>query len=137
MRPHPLVRAVLIGQSVPLGLFAVAGLVLALLSGGAATVLGFQLNVLHSAILLGVAVAGVLVAPRLRPTRIFVPIQMAGFALLFVIGSAVGAGVPRDTVLWLNWADHFLHLALAIIGLSMALLLGSPWAVGERDLGEG
>ncbi len=136
MRPHGLVRVVLIGQGVLLGLFAAAGLVVALLSGGTAIMLGFQLTILHSAILLGVAVASAVVAPRLRPTRIFVTAQMAGFALLFVIGSAVAAGVPRDTVLGLNWADHFLHLALAIIALTLALLLGSPWAVGDRELGK-
>lgn len=137
MRPKQSVRITLIVQGVLLGLLAVAGLVMALRSGGVGDVLGFQLGILHSVVLLAVAVAGVLVAPRLRPTQIFVTAQMAGFALLFVIGSAVGAGVPRDTVLSLNRADHFLHLGLAVIGLTLVMYMAAPWAAGDRELGEG
>lgn len=135
-RPRPAFQAVLLGQGALLGSLAVAGLVVAVGSGGVGTVLGFQLGVLHSALLLAVALTSAVSARRAAVARILVPVQMGGFALLFVIGSAVSAGSPRDTALSLNWADHFLHLGLAIIGLTLGLLMAAPWAAGDRELGQ-
>lgn len=136
MRFKQVIRITLIVQGVLLGLLALAGLIVALTSGGPANVLGFRLNVPHSSLLLAVAVAGLLTAKILRWAKVFLPLQMGGFALLFVIGSAVSAGPGGETFLALNAPDLFLHLGLALIALTLGMLLASPWAAGDRELGQ-
>lgn len=119
-------RYALLIQAVVIGGLATTGLVMASRSPtGVSTVVGFQLNLPHSVLLLGTAVMSALAASWTPISRAWAVIQATGFTLLFLIGSASSAGRPQDTWLGLNAADNFLHLGLALLGgvLGTAMLV--------------
>jgi len=107
----------LVVQALVLGGLGVAGLLAATASStGAGQVVGFSLNTPHSVLLLATAGASVLAALWRRAGRFWAMAQAFVYTLAFVIGSASSAGQPQDTWLALNTPDHFLHLALALLG---------------------
>lgn len=140
MRPHWSVQLLLAVQGVVLALFAVASLIVIFVTEGTvAEVIVFRMNIPHSVLLLIAGVLSGLAALRLRAARSWIVVQAAIFTLLFVIGTAAPSNAPRlsvnrpeDTWLALDRADNLGHLALAVIGVAVALGMAGPWLTGNR-----
>lgn len=84
-------------------------------------VLGFQLNTLHSAVLLisGLAAVATLVWRSLLMK--YLVTQGIVYLMLFVYGTAVSAGSPRESFFNLNSADNFLHAGLSTFAFVILL----------------
>lgn len=121
-RAHGAVCGVFVAQGVAVGALGVAGVIIAAVSGERALVLGFQLNVLHSAILIAAAVLGAVATARRRTMRFWVALQALGFLVLYVVGTGASAGPSSGTTLGLNAADNFLHLGLVLVAVLAAAL---------------
>lgn len=132
-RAHGSVRGVFVAQGVLVGALGVAGVTIAMVSGDQGQVLGFQLNVLHSAILIAAAVAGATATARRRAMRFWIALQTLGFLVLYVAGTASSAGPDTETMLDLNAADNFLHLGLVLVAV-LAGALQFALSATSRDV---
>lgn len=75
---HGAVRGVFVAQGPLVGALGVAGVIVAVVAGEPGRVLGFQLNVPHSAILIAAAVLGTLATAWRRTTRLWIALQALG-----------------------------------------------------------
>lgn len=133
MRSNQTGRIVLVVQAVLLSGLAVAGLLTTVASPtGVGHVVGLSLNTPHSVLLLATAVASVLAALWTRVGRIWTMVQAILYTVVFVIGTASSAGRPQDTWLALSTPDHFLHLALALLGGVLSTSLFWPATSNDR-----
>lgn len=136
-RPHPGVQVILALQAVILAGFALASLsVIFTTTGTVAEVIVFRMNILHSAILLAVAVLSGVALLHVRIARMWISAQTAGFMLLFIVGTALSANRPQDTRLALDAAGNLGHLTLGLIGLTLLLFVAGPWLTGNRVPGK-
>jgi Domain of unknown function (DUF4383) len=78
-------------------------------------------NLVH----VGSGIAGIVLSARLRQTRLFGWIMLALFGAMFCYGLLV-ASAPQADLLNLNWADNWLHLALALVGAAVAMAPATP-----------
>lgn len=85
------------------------------------TLLGFELNPLHNLVHLAIGVAGILMSRTLRTARTYGWLLAVVFGATFVYG-LFAVGNPSINFLSLNWADNWLHLVTALVGLLIALL---------------
>lgn len=131
-RVHGSVRGVFVAQGVLVGALGVAGVTI-VVSGEQGQVLGFQLNILHSAILIAAAVAGATATARRRTMRFWIALQTLGFLVLYVAGTASSAGPDTETMLDLNAADNFLHLGLVLVAV-LAGALQFALSATSRDV---
>ncbi|MQA14939.1 MAG: DUF4383 domain-containing protein [Pseudonocardiaceae bacterium] len=133
-RVHGAVRGVFVAQGLLVGGLGVAGVIVAVVSGEPGQVLGFQLNALHSAILLAAAALGTLATARRRTMRLWIALQALGFLAVYVTGTSSSAGPNQDTMLGLNAADNFLHLGLVLVAVLAAALQLALSAASDRKL---
>lgn len=86
-------------------------------------VLGFQMNLAHSVVVL---VTGFLALAAMfwrTMLRKYLIAQLVVYLVLFLYGTAESAGSPRETFLNLNSADNFLHAGLCAFALILWLLI--------------
>ena len=76
----------------------------------------FAANPLQNLVHLACGIAGIVLSGRLRRARIYGWILAGTFGVIFCYG-ALTQGAPELDVLNLNWADNWLHLALAVLGV--------------------
>ena len=83
------------------------------------TLVGFEINGMHNLVHLLVGLAGLALARTLSGARTYGWLLAVGYGAVFLYGLfAVG----RDwDLLSLNWADNWLHLLTALVGLAIAL----------------
>jgi len=83
------------------------------------TLVGFEVNGMHNVVHLLVGLAGLALARTLSGARTYGWLLAVGYGAAFLYGLfAVG----RDwDFLSLNWADNWLHLLTALVGLAIAL----------------
>jgi hypothetical protein len=93
------------------------------------SLLGFEINGMHNVVHLVIGIAGLLLARTLAGARTYGWLLAVGYGAAFVYGLFA---VDADwDFLSLNWADNWLHLATAVVGLVIALApartaVGSP-----------
>jgi Domain of unknown function (DUF4383) len=93
------------------------------------SLLGFMINPLHNVVHLLLGLAGLALARTLGGARRYGWLLAVGYGAAFVYG-LFAVGQSWD-FLNLNWADNWLHLVTALIGLAIAL--GPvPGAVGTH-----
>ena len=80
---------------------------------------GLAVNPLQNLVHLAIGAAGIALSARLRRTRVFGWVLVAGLSGLFGYG-VLCARYPHLDVLNLNWPANWLHLAFALIGLVIA-----------------
>lgn len=117
--------ALLLGQSVVLAVVAVWALAAIVSTGGPADVLGLDVSVPHAVLLAATAVLGAGACVARRWGRRWAVSQSVVYLLLYLIGMTVGANQPQPGWLALDAQDHFLHLALAMLGFVTAMLLSA------------
>ncbi|MGY1640466.1 DUF4383 domain-containing protein [Geodermatophilus sp. SYSU D00703] len=84
-----------------------------------ANLLGFMINPMHNVVHVLIGVVGLILSRTLRGARTYGWLLAVGYGAAFVYGLfAVGA---EWDFLNLNWADNWLHLVTALVGLGMAL----------------
>jgi hypothetical protein len=98
------------------------------------TLLGFELNPLHNLVHLAIGVAGIVMSRTLRTARTFGWVLAGVFGVVFLYG-LVAVGNPSINFLSLNWADNWLHLITALIGLLIALLPTTVRTPGRTTAG--
>lgn len=82
------------------------------------TLLGFMINPLHNLVHLVVGLLGLALARNLAGARTYGWVLAIGYGAAFVYGLFA---VDRSwDVLALNWADNWLHLVTALVGLVVA-----------------
>jgi hypothetical protein len=84
------------------------------------TLLGFAVNPLHNIVHLLIGLLGVTLWVRPGGARTFGWLLVIGYGAAFVYG-LMAVDDPDINVLNLNWADNWLHLASAVLGLVIAL----------------
>jgi hypothetical protein len=84
------------------------------------TLLGFEINGMHNVVHILIGVAGLVLARTLTGARTYGWLLAVGYGAAFVYG-LFATGADWD-FLSLNWADNFLHLATALVGLVIALM---------------
>jgi hypothetical protein len=82
--------------------------------------LGFMINPFHNVVHLLIGVAGIALARTLAGARSFGWLLAVGYGAAFVYG-LFAVGESWD-FLNLNWADNWLHLVSALVGLVIALI---------------
>jgi hypothetical protein len=80
----------------------------------------FAANPLQNLVHLGCGVAGIVLSGQLHRTRIFGRIMAGTFGLIFCYG-VITQSAPQFDVLNLNWPGNWLHLALALLGVLVAV----------------
>lgn len=79
----------------------------------------FEINGMHNLVHLVIGIAGLLLARTLAGARTY------GWVLAIVYGAAFVYGLFAVNAEWdflsLNWADNWLHLITALVGLAIAL----------------
>jgi hypothetical protein len=91
------------------------------------TLLGFEINGMHNVVHIVIGIAGLLLARTLAGARTYGWLLAVGYGAAFVYGLfAVNADWD---FLSLNWADNWLHLITAVVGLVIAL---APVGTGTR-----
>jgi Domain of unknown function (DUF4383) len=123
MTAWPQTVAVLVG--VLLAVFGVLGFAATGIDGPIAQrrpdqLFWFAANPLQNLVHLGFGVAGIVLSAQLNRARIFGWIMAATFGLIFCYG-VITQGAPQSDVLNLNWPDNWLHLALAVLGVLVAV----------------
>lgn len=98
------------------------------------TLLGFELNPLHNLVHLAIGVAGIVMSRTLRTARTFGWVLAVVFGLTFIYG-LFAVGNPSINFLSLNWADNWLHLISALVGLLIALLPTTVRTPGRTTAG--
>jgi hypothetical protein len=83
------------------------------------TLLGFGINGMHNLVHIVIGVAGLLLARTVAGARTYGWLLAVGYGAAFVYG-LFAVGEDWD-FLSLNWADNWLHLVSAVVGLVMAL----------------
>jgi hypothetical protein len=84
------------------------------------TLLGFEINGMHNVVHILIGVAGLVLARTLAGARTYGWLLAVGYGAAFVYG--LFATDQAWDFLSLNWADNFLHLATALVGLVIALM---------------
>jgi ABC-type transport system involved in multi-copper enzyme maturation permease subunit len=84
------------------------------------TLLGFEINPLHTLVHLAIGLAGFALWRRLDTARTYGWLLAAGYGLAFLYG-LFAAGNRDINFLSLNGADNGLHLVSAVAGLAIAL----------------
>jgi arginine exporter protein ArgO len=98
----------------------------------------FQVSVLHNAVHLLSGIAGVVMSRRHRQGRNFLIYGGVAYLFLWLYGLLIGDDLPAN-FLPENNADNWLHLALGLVMIVLAILLsprivpGSP--TGDPDTG--
>lgn len=84
------------------------------------TLLGFEINPLHSLVHLVVGLAGLTLFRRLAGARTYGWLLLVAYGAVFIYGLFA---VSRDDINWLslNTPDNWLHLITALAGLLIAL----------------
>jgi hypothetical protein len=82
--------------------------------------LGFMINPFHNLVHLLIGLAGLALSRTLSAARSYGWLLAVGYGAAFVYG-LFAVGESWD-FLDLNWADNWLHLASAVVGLVIALL---------------
>ena len=80
----------------------------------------FMINPLHNIVHILIGVVGLALSRTLSGARTFGWLLAVGYGAAFVYG-LFATGADWD-FLSLNWADNFLHLATALVGLVIALM---------------
>jgi hypothetical protein len=114
-------RLLVIAQGVLLLALGIAGLVSAAVAGWSwtaeASVLLFEITPLHSLLLVFVGIASLLSVRTRRSLVGWSGLQMAGFAVLYLVVTGQSAGYREAaTPFRLDAPESFLHLILGIIG---------------------
>lgn len=112
--------SVLLGQSVVLAVIVVWAVVALATSGSPARVLNLTVTPAHAALLGATAVLGAASAVTRRWVRRWCVLQVLAFLVIYLVGLSAGSGW-----LGLNTPDHFLHLALALLGFVMMMLFSA------------
>jgi hypothetical protein len=120
-------RSILTAEGLALVLIGASGLVSTSRAPGPPlsrepNVLLFQLNPAHSALLLLTGLIAVVAAQRLRSFVWWSAVQMVGFLLLFLWGTAQSTAQETSTPFLFDAAENFLHGGLAALGF--VLLIG-------------
>jgi hypothetical protein len=112
--------SILLGQSVVLAVLAVWAFVANAVSGSPAQVLNLTIGPTHAALLAATAVLGAASTVTRRWVRRWCVFQVLAFLVLYLVGLTAGSD-------WmdLNTPDHFLHLALALLGFVMMMLFSA------------
>jgi hypothetical protein len=84
------------------------------------TLLGFEINGMHNVVHILIGVAGLVLGRTLAGARTYGWLLAVGYGAAFVYG--LFATDKSWDFLSLNWADNFLHLATALVGLVIALM---------------
>jgi hypothetical protein len=84
------------------------------------TLLGFEINGMHNVVHILIGVAGLVLARTLAGARSYGWLLAVGYGAAFLYG--LFATDKAWDFLSLNWADNFLHLATALVGLVIALM---------------
>jgi hypothetical protein len=84
------------------------------------TLLIFDINPLHNIVHILIGVAGLVLSRTLAGARTYGWLLAVGYGAAFVYG--LFATDKSWDFLSLNWADNFLHLATALVGLVIALM---------------
>ena len=98
------------------------------------TVLLFRVNMTYATLLVVTGALAALAVLSARTTKLFLALQAAFFTALFVYGSARSGGSTDRTLLNLNAADNFLHLALAMIGVVLSLWLAGRYLTNDAEV---
>ena len=83
------------------------------------TLLGFEINGMHNVVHLLIGLAGIALARTLSGARTYGWLLAVGYGAAFLYG-LFAVGKDWD-FLSLNWADNWLHLVSALVGLAIAL----------------
>ena len=83
------------------------------------TLLGFMINPAHNVVHLLIGLAGLALARTLSGARTYGWLLAVGYGAAFVYG--LFAVDKSWDFLSLNWADNWLHLVTALVGLAIAL----------------
>ncbi len=111
--------SVLIGQSVVLAVLAVWAFVANAVSGSPAQVLNLTIGPTHATLLAATAVLGAASTVTRRWVRRWCVLQVLAYLVIYLIG------LTSPGWLTLGTADHFLHLALALLGFVMMMLFSA------------
>ena len=84
------------------------------------TLLGFEINGMHNVVHIVIGAAGLALSNTLSGARTYGWLLAIGYGAAFVYG--LFAVDQTWDFLSLNWADNWLHLATAIVGLVIALM---------------
>lgn len=95
------------------------------------TLLGFEVNPLHNVVHLALGIVGLLLVWSRRGALAYGIVVAVGYAGALVYG-LIAIGKDWD-VLSINAADNWLHLALALVGVVLALLAARDLAVVRRS----
>ena len=120
-RPPWWLRLLVITQGVLLLGLGIAGLLSAAVSGWSWTadvpILFFEINPVHSLLLVLVGIASLLAVRTRRSLIIWSSLQMAGFAVLYLVVTGQSAGNREAaTPFRLDAPESFLHLVLGVTG---------------------
>jgi hypothetical protein len=83
------------------------------------SLLGFEINGMHNVVHLLIGLAGIALARTLSGARTYGWLLAVGYGAAFLYG-LFAVGKDWD-FLSLNWADNWLHLVTALVGLAIAL----------------
>ncbi|WP_433802131.1 DUF4383 domain-containing protein [Actinomycetospora sp. CA-084318] len=117
--------SILLGQSVVLAVLAVWGIVGLVTSGSPAQVLNLTVSPAHAVLLAATAVLGAASTVARRWVRRWCVLQVLLYLVLYLMGLTAGGGPDQPGWLALNTPDHFLHLALALLGFVMMMLFSA------------
>jgi hypothetical protein len=117
--------SLLVGQSVVLAVLAVWGFVALATSGSPAQVLNLTVSPAHAVVLAATAVLGAASTVARRWVRRWCVFQVLAYLVLYLVGLTAGGTPAQPGWLGLNTPDHFLHLALALLGFVMMMLFSA------------
>ncbi|MEJ2870968.1 DUF4383 domain-containing protein [Actinomycetospora sp. OC33-EN08] len=117
--------SLLLGQSVVLAVIVVWAVVVLATSGSPATVLNLLITPAHAVLLAATAVLGTAAAVKRRWSRRWTVTQVVLYLVIYLMGLTAGGNVPQPGWLQLNGPDHFLHIALALLGFVMMMLFSA------------
>lgn len=102
-----------------LTLVGILGLIINTSQGEVESLLGFDVNLTHNIVLLASGVLGLLVGfSLLAYARTYAIVLGVVYTILAVWGLAAGGGIdPFGLFVNINMADHFLHLAIGVLGI--------------------
>lgn len=96
----------------------------------------FQVSILHNALHLLFGIAGLAVAARAQPSRLFLIWGGVVYIALWVYG-LFAVGAPEANVIPVNIADNWLHLVLAVGMILLGIFVGrdrSARSAGTRPV---